>query len=84
MLAARIRAGCLGECYRQALSLAEELGMPWLISHCCDGLRTLYAMLGWPDQTRTELFAAIELYWAPAMTFWIPQAAAALSQVEGR
>ena len=44
----------------------------------------LYAKIGRPEQARTELSAAIELYQAMDMTFWIPQAEAALAQVEGR
>ena len=36
------------------------------------------------EQARAELSAAIELYRAMEMTFWLPQAEAALAQVEGR
>ena len=44
----------------------------------------LYAATGQPEQARTALSAAIALYRAMDMTFWIPQAEAALLQVEGR
>jgi tetratricopeptide (TPR) repeat protein len=70
--------------YRQALALAEELGMLPLQAHCRLGLGTLYAKLGRQEPARTELFAAIELYRSMAMTFWLPEAEAALAQVEGR
>jgi tetratricopeptide (TPR) repeat protein len=70
--------------YRQALALAEELGMRPLVAHCHLGLGTLYAKTGRPEQARTELSAAIDLYRAMAMTFWLPEAEAALAQVEGR
>ena len=70
--------------YRQALALAEELGMRPLQAHCHLGLGTLYAKTGQPEQARAELSAAIELYRAMDMTFWLPQAEAALAQVEGR
>ena len=69
--------------YRQALALAEELGMRPLQAHCHLGLGTLYATIGQQEQARTELSAAIALYRAMDMTFWLPQAEAALAQVEG-
>jgi tetratricopeptide (TPR) repeat protein len=70
--------------YRQALALAEELGMRPLQAHCHLGLGTLYAKIGRREEARAELSAAIALYRAMAMTFWLPQAEAALAQVEGR
>jgi len=69
--------------YRQALILAEELGMRPLQAHCHRGLGTLYAMTGQREQARAELSAAIDLYRAMDMTFWLFQAEAALAQVEG-
>jgi class 3 adenylate cyclase/tetratricopeptide (TPR) repeat protein len=69
--------------YRQALALAEELGMRPLQAHCHHGLGTLYAKIGNPEQATAELSIAIELYKAMEMTFWLPQAEAALAQVEG-
>jgi class 3 adenylate cyclase/tetratricopeptide (TPR) repeat protein len=65
--------------YRQALTLAEELGMRPLQAHCYRGLGTLYAKIGWREQARTALSAAIALYRAMDMTFWLPQAEAALA-----
>jgi predicted ATPase/class 3 adenylate cyclase len=70
--------------YRQALALAEELGMRPLQAHCHHGLGTLYAKIGRLEQARAELSTAIDLYRAMAMTFWLSQAEAALAQVEGR
>jgi tetratricopeptide (TPR) repeat protein len=67
--------------YRQALALAEELGMRPLMAHCHLGLGTLYARTGQQEQACTELAAAIALYRAMEMTFWLPQAEAALAQV---
>ena len=72
-----------GASYRQALALANELGMRPLQAHCHLGLGTLYAKTGRREQARTELSAAITLYRAMEMTFWLPQAEAALGQVEG-
>jgi tetratricopeptide (TPR) repeat protein len=68
--------------YRQALTLAEELGMRPLVAHCYLGLGTLYAMTGQREQARAELAPAIALYRDMDMPFWLPQAEAALAQVE--
>jgi tetratricopeptide (TPR) repeat protein len=67
--------------YRQALTLADELGMRPLQAHCHLGLGTLYARVDRREQARVELSAAIALYRAMEMTFWLPQAEAALAQV---
>jgi class 3 adenylate cyclase/tetratricopeptide (TPR) repeat protein len=68
--------------YREALALAEELSMRPLVAHCHHGLGTLYAKFGQREQARAELYTAIELYRAMEMTFWLPQAEAALAQTE--
>jgi tetratricopeptide (TPR) repeat protein len=68
--------------YRQALALAEELGMRPLQAHCHRDLGTLYAATGQREQARAELLAALALYREMAMTFWLPQTEAALAQVE--
>ena len=70
--------------YRQAQALAEELGMRPLQAHCHRGLGTLYATIGRQEQARAELSAAVVLYRAMDMTFWLPQTEAALAQVEGQ
>ena len=51
-------------------------------AHCRLGLGTLYATTGQREQARAELSTAIALYRAMDMTFWLPQAEAALAQVE--
>jgi class 3 adenylate cyclase/tetratricopeptide (TPR) repeat protein len=68
--------------YRQAFGLAEELGMRPLQAHCHRGLGTLYAATGQRELARTALTTAIDLYRAMEMTFWLPQAEAALAQTE--
>ena len=65
-------------------ALADELRMRPFQAHCRCGLGTLYAKIGQREQARAELSEAIELYRAMDMTFWLPQAEAALAQVEGR
>jgi hypothetical protein len=62
--------------------LAEELGMRPLQAHCHHGLGTLHGQTGQLEQARAELAAAVKLYRAMAMSFWLPRAEAALSQVE--
>jgi tetratricopeptide (TPR) repeat protein len=70
--------------YQQALALAEALGMRPTVAYCHRDLGTLYGQTGQVEQARTELSTAIDLYRAMEMTFWLPQAEAALAQVERR
>ena len=67
--------------YREALALAEELGMRPLVAHCHLGLGTLYATTGQPQQARAALSTAVEMYRAMDMPFWLPQTEAALAQL---
>ena len=69
--------------YRQALALADELGMRPLLAHCHGGLGLLYTQIGRPEQAHAEISVASELYRTMEMTFWLPQAEAALAQVGG-
>ena len=70
--------------YRQALSLAEAVGMRPLQAHCHLGLGTLFATAGQAEPARAELSTALKMYQAMAMTFWLPETEAALAQVEGQ
>jgi tetratricopeptide (TPR) repeat protein len=70
--------------YRQALAVAEELGMRPLQAHCYRALGMLYAKIDRQAPACPELSAAFALYRAMDMTYWLPQAQAALAQVEGR
>jgi tetratricopeptide (TPR) repeat protein len=67
--------------YRQALALAEELGMRPLQAHCHLDLGTLYLTLGQQERARAALSTAVDLYRTMEMTFWLPQAEAPLAQV---
>jgi tetratricopeptide (TPR) repeat protein len=67
--------------YCQALTLAEELGMRPLVAHCHLSLGKLCAKIGRCAEARSELSTAIEMYRAMEMSFWLPQAEAALAQV---
>jgi tetratricopeptide (TPR) repeat protein len=57
--------------YRQAMALAEELGMRPLQAHCHRSLGTLYAAIGRHAEARAELDTAIKLYRAMEMTLWL-------------
>jgi hypothetical protein len=70
--------------YRQALTLAEALGMRPRLAHCHCGLGMFYATTSQREQARAELSTAIAMYQSMEMTFWLPEAEAALAQVERR
>jgi tetratricopeptide (TPR) repeat protein len=67
--------------HRQALALAEELGMHPLQAHCHHGLGRLYSQTGRAEQARAALSTAIDFYRSMEMAFWLPQAEAILAQV---
>lgn len=54
-----------------------------LVPHCHHGLGQLYHHSGRAEQARIALATAIDLYRVMDVTFWLPQAEAALAQVEG-
>jgi tetratricopeptide (TPR) repeat protein len=68
--------------YRQALALADALGMRPLVAHCHRDLGTLCAQLGKSEQARITLSMAIALYRDMGMTCWLPHAEATLAQIE--
>jgi hypothetical protein len=55
-----------------------------LQAHCHRGLGTLYAKSSQWEPARAELSTALDLYRTMDMTFWLPQAEAALAGVKGR
>jgi tetratricopeptide (TPR) repeat protein len=67
--------------YRQALALADALGMRPLVAHCHLGLGTLYAKTGQRAPAHAALSTAIEMYQSMQMTFWLPQAEMTLAQM---
>jgi tetratricopeptide (TPR) repeat protein len=69
--------------YRDALALAEELGMRPLQAHCHRGLGILYTATGQRERASTELSTALAMYRDMDMTFWLPQTETVLAQVEG-
>jgi tetratricopeptide (TPR) repeat protein len=69
--------------YRQALARADALGMRPLQAHCHLDLGRLYGKTQRAEEARAELSTAIEMYRDMQMTFWLPQAEAALAEVDG-
>jgi tetratricopeptide (TPR) repeat protein len=69
--------------YQQALALADALGMRPLAAHIHLGLGTLYCQMERLGEARAALSTAVAMYRAMEMTFWLPQAEAALGQVDG-
>ena len=67
--------------YRQAMSLAEELGMRPLVARCHLGLGILYREMGRLPQVQGELSPAIDSFRSMGMTFWLAQAEAELARM---
>jgi tetratricopeptide (TPR) repeat protein len=66
--------------FREALALAEELGMRPLQAHCHLGLGKLYRRIGRGGDSRAELAAAVEMLSEMGMTHWLPEAEAELAR----
>ena len=65
--------------YRQAIALAEDLGMRPLLAHCHLGLGKLYRWAGNRQQAEDHLITATTMYRDMDMRFWLVQAEAALA-----
>jgi tetratricopeptide (TPR) repeat protein len=62
--------------YRQALALAEALGLRPLIAHCHLGLGLLYQRTGTRQEARGHLTIATTMYREMEMPFWLEKAKA--------
>jgi class 3 adenylate cyclase/tetratricopeptide (TPR) repeat protein len=60
--------------YRQALTLANELGMRPLVAHCHLGVGKLYRRVGKCEQAQEHLATATTMYREMDMRFWLEQA----------
>jgi tetratricopeptide (TPR) repeat protein len=69
-------------CYRQALNIAEELGMRPLQAHTHLSLGKLYRRAGRAHEARSELNVAIDLYLSMEMQHWLPEAEAELTAID--
>ena len=65
--------------YRQAMALAEELGMRPLIAHCHLGLGKLSRRTGDRSKVEEHLTTAMTMYREMDMGFWLAQAEAELA-----
>jgi hypothetical protein len=66
--------------YREALALADELGMRPLVAHCHLGLDKLYAHTDKREQAREHLTTAMTMYREMDMRFWLEQAEAEMKE----
>jgi tetratricopeptide (TPR) repeat protein len=68
--------------YREALALADELGMHPLVAPCHLGLGTLYRRTSDRAKAEEHLTTAATMYREMGMTFWLEKADAERSRVE--
>jgi len=62
--------------YREALKMAQEMGMRPLVARCHQGLGLLYRRTGTRDQAQEHLNIAAAMYREMDMRFWLEQAEA--------
>jgi tetratricopeptide (TPR) repeat protein len=67
--------------YRQALALAEELGLRPLLAHCHLGLGKLYRRTGKRQEAQEHLTTATTMYREMDMTYWLEKAEAEMQEV---
>ena len=68
--------------YRQAIALAEELGMRPLIAHCHLGLERLYRRIGKQQQAKEHLTTAAAMMREMDMGVWLGKAEAELRELK--
>jgi class 3 adenylate cyclase/tetratricopeptide (TPR) repeat protein len=77
-------AGAADTRYREALALAEELGMRPLIAHCHLGLGRLYRRNGKRQEAQKHLTSAAAMYRELGMRFWLEQAEATMKELDSQ
>jgi len=68
--------------YREALALADELGMRPLVAHCHVGLGTLYRRTGKQQESLEHLSTATAMFREMDMRFWLEKVEAELKASE--
>jgi tetratricopeptide (TPR) repeat protein len=68
---------------RDALALAEELGMRPLAAHCHLGLGKLYRRTGKREQAQEHLTTALTMYREMGMSYWLEKAEAEMTKPGG-
>ena len=66
--------------YRDAMILADELGMRPLVAHCHLGLGKLYRRAGQRQEAQEHLTTATTMYREMDMRFWLEQAEAQMKE----
>jgi tetratricopeptide (TPR) repeat protein len=69
--------------YREALTLATELGMRPLVAHCHLGLGKLYRRTGRREQAREHLATATMMYREMDKTYWLNRRRFLLTSLAG-
>jgi tetratricopeptide (TPR) repeat protein len=77
----RVEVDTAEEHYRQALALAEELGLRPLLAHCHLGLGALYQRAGKREQAPEHLTTAGKMFGEMDMRFWLEQSEAELRKL---
>ena len=67
--------------YRQALAIAEQIGMRPLAAHCHLGLGKLYQRTGKQQEAQEHLTTATTMYREMGMTYWLEQAETEMAQL---
>jgi DNA-binding NtrC family response regulator/tetratricopeptide (TPR) repeat protein len=67
--------------YRQAMTIAEEIGMRPMVAHCRLGLGKLYGRVGRRGEASEYLASATGLYRDMDMRFWLQQAEAEAARI---
>ena len=68
------------DAYRDALALAEHLGMRPLIAHCHLGMGTVRLRLGSPERAHEHLRTAVAMFRDMSMALWLEDAEALLAK----
>jgi tetratricopeptide (TPR) repeat protein len=69
--------------YRDALVLAEELGMRPLVAHCHLGLGKLYRRTGQREQAQEHVATAATMYREMGMAYWLEKAESEMGELGG-
>jgi class 3 adenylate cyclase/tetratricopeptide (TPR) repeat protein len=77
----RVEADTAEAHYRQALALAEALGLRPLLAHCHLGLGALYRRAGTREQAREHLTTAATMFGEMDMRHWLEQAEAEVKEL---
>jgi tetratricopeptide (TPR) repeat protein len=70
--------------YRQAMALAEEVGMRPLVAHCHLGLGKLYRRTDKREPAQEHLTTATTMYREMGMTYWLEKAEAEMAELGDR